>query len=104
MRNFGVTSMGDSRKRFRAHISMLFRRAALHRADMLLTKKFTDVVDTYVNMTKTAAAESSFAGCNSGFIVLVNYRRHILRSAKTFKQSTKADIFLAFLERETRPQ
>ena len=66
MRNFGVTSMWDSRKRFRAHISMLFGSAGQNRADMLLTNQLTDVVDTDVNFTKTAAAESSFAGCNSG--------------------------------------
>ena len=99
MRNFGVTSMWDSRKRFRAHISMLFGRAALHRVDMLLTNQFTDGVDTDLNMTKTAAAECSFAGCNSDGIVttidLVNYCRHILPSAKTFKQGTKADIILS---------
>ena len=86
--------MWDSWKSFRAHISVLFGRAALNSADMLLTNQFTDGVDTDVNMTKTAAAESSFAGCNSGGIVLVNYCRHILRSAKTFKQGTKADIVL----------
>ena len=71
MRNFGVTSMGDSGKRFRAHISMLFRRAALNRADMLLTNQFTDVVDTYIHMTKTISAKSTFAGSNSCSTVLV---------------------------------
>ena len=73
-------------------------------ADMLLTNQFTDVVDTDVNMTKTtaSAAESSFAGCNSGGIVLVNYCRHILRSAKTFKQDTKADIVLGIFGKRNK--
>ena len=97
MHNFGVTSMGGSQKRCCAHISKLFGRAALHRAGMLLMNQFTDVVDTDVKMTKTAAAESSFAGCNSCCIVLVNYCQHILQSAKTFRSSSKARKLILFL-------